>query len=254
MGEGWRVRIDSIPALVLEPEGEARREPRGVALWLTGLTGSKEITLPVLRRLAAAGYVAVSIDAWRHGERADAEMPELAADALGGFRDRMWTIIGSTVLVAGEAVEWALREYGPPPRVLAGGTSMGGDVSIALAGIDPRIGRVAAIGSTPDWSRPGMRHLDDGPVIDQGRPSPLSALLRETLDPSLHQSRFTSRESPVAMRLDVGERDTHVPIAPAFAFAAAVPGVEVVSHEGVDHRGIGTESIVDAAVDWLLAG
>jgi dienelactone hydrolase len=37
-------------------------------------------------------------------------------------------------------------------KMVAGGFSMGGDISIALAGIDHRVGRVAAIGSTPDWT------------------------------------------------------------------------------------------------------
>jgi hypothetical protein len=33
---------------------------------------------------------------------------------------------------------------------------MGGDVSIALAGIDERVSRVAAMIATPDWTRPRM--------------------------------------------------------------------------------------------------
>jgi hypothetical protein len=46
------------------------------------------------------------------------------------------------------------------PRV-AGGVSTGGDVAVALAGVDPRIDRVAALVATPDWARPGMQTLGE---------------------------------------------------------------------------------------------
>lgn len=46
---------------------------------------------------------------------------------------------------------------------------MGGDVAVALAGIDHRVIRVAAIVATPDWTRPGMRDIrDPSRVLPQG--------------------------------------------------------------------------------------
>ena len=48
---------------------------------------------------------------------------------------------------------------------------MGGDISVALAGIDHRIIRVAAIVATPDWTRPGMRDVrGSGEILPQGEP------------------------------------------------------------------------------------
>ena len=47
------------------------------------------------------------------------------------------------------------------------------DISIALAGIDKRVGRVVAMIATPDWTRPGMTMLNDpDSLIEQGEPTP----------------------------------------------------------------------------------
>lgn len=159
-----------------------------------------------------------------------------AAATLAAFRARMWPLLGETTLEALAVLDWAIAETGAT-SVVAGGDSMGGDVAVALAGIDPRVGRVAAIGSTPDWARPGMTALDDpGTVIDQGEPTTYGTWLREQLDPMLHPDRF-ARE--VAIAFKCGADDRHVPPENAEAFAARVGGgrVQVRRRDGLDHLG-----------------
>jgi len=64
---------------------------------------------------------------------------------------------------------------------------MGGDVAVALAGIDGRIRRVATIGSTPNWSRPDMRQLDDvSELIEQWDADPYAQWFADQLYPSRH--------------------------------------------------------------------
>jgi hypothetical protein len=53
-------------------------------------------------------------------------------------------------------LDWVDEHFGVAGPGVAGGVSMGGDVAVALAGVDPRIDRVAALVATPDWARPGM--------------------------------------------------------------------------------------------------
>lgn len=90
------------------------------------------------------------------------------------------------------------RVLGPGPgNAVAGGVSMGGDVAIALAGIDARVRRVATVGSTPDWNRPDMRDLrDPAKVIDQGAADPGS--LRIQVHPDLDHLGVTTNESALA--------------------------------------------------------
>lgn len=68
-GEGVRsARVDHIPVVWVEPSRGRQGSP--LALWLHPLSTSKELSVPFLRELADAGFVAVGFDAWGHGERA----------------------------------------------------------------------------------------------------------------------------------------------------------------------------------------
>lgn len=134
--------------------------PQGVALWLTHLGGSAEQTAPMLTRLAERGLLAISFDPPGHGRRgARGEPCELAGEVLAAFRRRMWPLAGRTVLESLRVLDWVDKHFGVSGPRVAGGVSMGGDVAVALAGVDPRIDRVAALVATPDWARPGMQTL-----------------------------------------------------------------------------------------------
>ncbi len=176
--------VGEIPVLVVSPRP---RSPRGLAIWLPPLGGTKEQSEPALRRLAGAGLVAVSIDPRRHGERADRPVDALFGEAMAHFRAVMWPILGGTALDAMAVLDWAVEHYRTPGPVLVGGVSMGGDAALALAGIDHRVERVAAIAATPDWTRPGMTLIGrPDRLIDQGEPTGEGRRLRDRLEPAFH--------------------------------------------------------------------
>lgn len=235
-----RLDVFGIPALVVEPENP----PSRLVLWLPHLGGSKERALPQLQSLAGRGCRAVSFDPPGHGDRATGNNPRAYAEAvLGQFRRRMWPILGQATLEAMRVID-ATRDPAIT-SIVAGGISMGGDIAIALAGVDPRICRVAAVGSTPDWTRPGMTRLDQpGTLLDQGSADTYGQWLRDHLDPTIHLEQY---ERDVTMRLHCGADDHHVPEANARAFADAVSvdaRIEIVEHAGLDHFGVCTDQAV----------
>ena len=71
---------------------------------------------PVLKELAGAGFVAVGFDAWQHGERATESRDQILERVFGGFRRRMWPMLGQTTLDALRVIDWALAELGAGPR------------------------------------------------------------------------------------------------------------------------------------------
>jgi len=211
--------IDGIPVIRIEPDAPAT----GVALWLPPFGSCAEDMRPFLTRLADAGSAALSIDPLRHGRRApesgsggagrgeetgNGDTDDLFTRTFAAFRAEMWQILGRTTLDAMRALDWVLEGREDLP-VAAGGLSMGGDMAVALAGIDTRVRRVAAVASTPDWTRPGMHGLDgDHGVIDQGEPTASSAWLEQHLGPMGHVSAF---DRDLDILFIQGAEDTHVP-------------------------------------------
>lgn len=121
MPDTQTARVDHIPVLWVEPP--ASHAPRRLALFLTGLSGSKEATLPFLHDLAAAGSVALSFDLWQHGERGTESREALVARVFGNFRRHAWPIIGQTALDTLRVIDWAVAALGTEPDVRMGGIS-----------------------------------------------------------------------------------------------------------------------------------
>jgi dienelactone hydrolase len=258
MTDPFRYCVHDIPALVVHPEPSARNGR--LALWMHYLSGTKEAMNPGLHQLAAAGFTAVSFDAWQHGERALEPTSDLIDRAFSQFRATVWPILGRTVLDAVAVIDHAVGTFELGDDVVAGGISMGGDIAIALAGIDTRISRVAAMIATPDWTRPGMTRLDDPTTeIDQGAPTALGQWLFDNLDPMTHASRYRDRP---AIAFDVGGQDRHIPSAHAQAFQerivrddlGAAGRIQVRVHPGLDHLTAGrTQAVQDEALGFLAA-
>jgi len=53
------------------------------------LSRSKEDTVPFLKELAGAGFVAVGFDAWQHGERDTESGDQILERVFGGFKRHM---------------------------------------------------------------------------------------------------------------------------------------------------------------------
>jgi len=248
--------VDQIPVVWVEPR--VGREKAQLAVWLPGLTMTKESTLPFLQRLAYAGFVAVSLDPWQHGERGSETGQEIGRRVFGNFRRYMWPILGHTTLDSMRIVDWAIEKFDVEPNVVAGGLSMGGDIAVALAGIDRRVARVAAIVATPDWTRPGMCRLTErGRFLPQGKADPYGQWFFDQLNPITHLGRYS--HGP-AIDFECGAEDTHVPPDGAIRFQTemeasyprAAKSVRVTLHPGLGHITAGGDRrVAQNCLDWL---
>jgi dienelactone hydrolase len=231
-----------------------------LVLWLTHLAGSAQKERPTMIGLVATGHPVVSFDPPLHGQRAITDDGwGFAAEVLGSFRRRMWPILGQATLEAMRVISWAQEQLDQPNQpVAAGGVSMGGDIAIALAGIDDRVHRVATVGSTPNWQRPGMRSLNDpAEVVDQGEADRYAQWYADQLDPSQHVDRYLDG---VDIAFELGGADHHIPASNAERFRQAVLSrddsaasrIHIRIHEGLDHLGVTTSAdAMRSAIEWL---
>lgn len=252
-----RDNVDAIPAIHVSPA--TTNDRHRIALFLPYLGGTKEDLEDILVRLAELGFTAISFDPWRLGERGAGDDPAVIGGVFAHFRRNMWPILGHTTLDAMHLLDWAVEHFDVrADTVVAGGLSMGGDISVALAGIDRRVTRVAAVGATPEWTRPGMTRIGEPRnVIDQGTPTPYGAWLYDQLNPASHLHRYAR---DLAINFELGERDTHVPPASALAFLddlkatapAAAEHVRVALHPGLDHLDVVRDpAVLTDALSWI---
>ena len=205
---------EHVPVLWVEPE--LGSGPRRLALFLPRFGSSKEAVVPFLRDLAGAGFVALSFDAWQHGERGSESDEAITARVFAAFRRRMWPILGQTTLDVLRVVDWAVATLQVDPVVRVGGLSMGGDIAVAAAAIDGRIQRVAAVVATPDWLRPGMHDaFDRDKLVDPGHADGYAQYLYDEFNPATHPGRYGRG---IDIRFLCGGNDNHVPPSGAIEF------------------------------------
>lgn len=208
--------IDHIPITWFEPQAD--RPTRRLVVYVPPFNGSKEAMLPYLQDLARAGFVALSLDPWQHGERGSESAEEIGQRVFGNFRRYMWPILGQTTLDLLRVLDWAVATLHVEPVFSVGGLSMGGDIAVAAAGLDRRIERVAAVVATPDWQRPGMQDFS-GSLLPPGTPDAYARYFYGLLNPLTHLVAYA--HGP-AIYFICGERDTHVPPDGAQRFQAAL--------------------------------
>jgi dienelactone hydrolase len=218
---GTKTWVDHIPVLWLEPAKQ--RPSRQLVLVVTGLGGTKEGTLPLLKDITEAGFVALSLDPWQHGERAVEPLDQLGKRVFSNFRKYFWPILGQTALDIMRVIDWAIDTLKVSPSVYMVGTSMGGDIAVTATGIDHRIERVATVVTSPDWLRPGMRGLP-------GEPDAYAQYFYDHLNPLTHLEAYA--HGP-AISIVVGEQDTDVPPGGALRFQKALRETYPVAGERV---------------------
>jgi dipeptidyl aminopeptidase/acylaminoacyl peptidase len=157
----------------------------------------------------------------------------------------MWVNIGQSALDALRVIDWAIAELGVEHQVYMAGLSMGGDISITAAGLDPRIRRVVAAGSTPDWLRPGMVDLMrvDRALLPAGTPDAYSRLFYEQFNPITHLAHYAHAPE---IHFVNGEKDDHVPPEAALRFKTALTelypkagaNITIDLLPGLDHGGV----------------
>jgi dienelactone hydrolase len=210
--------VDHIPVIWVEPQIYV--PDRRLVIFLHPFSGSKETMVPILRELAREGYVALSFDAWQHGERGKESRQEIFERVFGNFRRHMWPILGQTTLDTLRVIDWAISSLDVQPHIYLGGLSMGGDIAVSAAGLDNRIQRVGAVFSTPDWLRPGMEDVfNPGTLLPSGESDSLAQYYYDQLNPITH---LASYEQMPEIHFLCGENDTHVPLDGAFRFQSAM--------------------------------
>jgi uncharacterized protein len=210
--------VDHIPVIWVEPENCTA--PVHLVIWLDCLTGNKERMRPYLITLAASGFVAVSFDAFQHGERGSEPPEQFISRIAGNYRRHYWPIIGQTILDATRIIDWATANLNVFSDALMGGISMGGDVAIATSGVDRRIKRVAAMIATPDWLRPGMKDFANPSIeFDQGEADAYAKFFYDSFNPLTHLESFSHLPE---ITFECGAQDTLVPPDGALRFQKAL--------------------------------
>ncbi|MFN3651724.1 MAG: alpha/beta hydrolase family protein [Armatimonadota bacterium] len=198
------VKIGEIPALVVSPR---QTRGRSLVIWLTGFSGSKDSVKSHLQELAARGFVAISFDPYQHGDRRIEEQAQLVSRVRGNIRRYFWPILARSAEEVPLIIDWAVKELGVKDEVGVGGISMGGDISVAAAGVDRRVQVVSAAVATPDWLRAGSfeppGEPDAAAQADFDRRNPATHLRAYRHKPAIaFQSGADDRQVPP----DAGER------------------------------------------------
>lgn len=237
--------VDEIPVAWIEPEAEGER---CLVIWLTGFSGSKEAVEPQLRVLAGAGYLALSFDPVEHGERRIEPNPQLVSRVRGNIRRYFWPILAKTAEEVPRVIDWAVYRLGVRPQIGMGGISMGGDISVAAAGVDRRILAVSACVATPDWMRPGS-------FEPPGEPDAAAQACYDRRNPLTHLELYRHRP---AIAFQSGEVDRQVPPEGGQQFVSALKGtyyaaqperLEVYLQPGTPHAF--TREMLDRSLAWF---
>lgn len=199
--------VDNIHIIYIEPEKPVKE--RKLAIFLTGLGGKKEELVQYLKEIADRGYVALAFDNYQHGERASETPINIGSLVFSNMRRYGWVVLGQTVLDTERVIDWAIEKLDVASEIYMGGISMGGDISISVAGIDSRVVSIAPIIATPDWMRPGMHEIaDTSKIMDPGKPDAYSQFFYDHLNPITHLDRYLNCPT---MYLTLGEEDNHIP-------------------------------------------
>jgi len=135
-----RTYIDEerIPALIFHTDGA--KKP--LAICQHGFTGSKESMLTTCLMLADAGFVAVSIDAEKHGERKDPEiLSGLSQDPSQFFHILAGTVedVRKVIDYVGENLDVDLERVGMM------GVSMGAIITLLAATVEERLKAIVSV-------------------------------------------------------------------------------------------------------------
>jgi len=156
-----RLMLASAPALVLFRDSPQNSARHGTILFYHGFGASKESCVPVLSRLATAGFLAVGIDGIGHGERRyvdfDARFPPFAPHRRGDahLEAAFLEVVRATVGEIPDILDTLLHQHWAyPEQVGIAGLSFGGFISYAAVVADTRIHAGAPVVGSPQWKLP----------------------------------------------------------------------------------------------------
>ena len=144
-------------------------------------------------------------------------------------------------------IDWAIKNLGVDNEVGIGGTSMGGDISVAAASVDWRIRAVAAIVGTPDWMRPGSFEFP-------GTPDHIAQDCYDRRNPLTHLELYKGLP---AITFESGDIDHQVPAANGEQFikelrpmyASCPERLRMTRHPNVGHGFV--QPMMDNCIQWF---
>lgn len=149
-GAGACRLLGEVPVLIVHPPGGAA--PLPTVLWFHGLGADKESHLPELQRFAAAGLLAIGVDAVGHGQRRLRDFEQRFAQPPAQ-RERLFnTLVAQTVAELPGLLD-ALVDSGlsDGQRLAVAGVSMGGCITYGAASRDRRLRAAVALLGSPAW-------------------------------------------------------------------------------------------------------
>jgi uncharacterized protein len=225
---------NDIPLIYLRP---TPKNDRGrLVIWLNGFGGDKDSCRPHLESLAALGFTALAFDPYQHGQRLVADAEELRQRIRSNIRRYFWPILARTSKEVPGVIDWALQHLDIDKQEIGiGGISMGGDISVAAAGLDRRIVLAIPWVATPDWLRPGTSE-------SVGEPDAEAQACYDELNPLTHLERYAHCPRIVFQN---GADDRQVPPDGSLRFKEALrrdlyrncpERIDAVLHPGVAHQ------------------
>ena len=140
--------LGEVPVLIIRPAGATM--PLPTVLWFHGLGADKELHLSELQRFAAAGLLAVGVDAVGHGQRSlrDFEQqfaqPHVHREAL--FNGLVARTVAELPGLLDLLVDSGLSD---PQRLAVAGVSMGACITYGAVSADRRIRAAVALLGSP---------------------------------------------------------------------------------------------------------
>lgn len=137
-----------VPVLIVRPVGATL--PLPTVLWFHGLGADKELHLPELQRFAAAGFLAVGVDAVGHGQRRLLDFEQQFAQPPAQRQQLFNTLVARTVAELPGLLD-ALVDSGlsDPQRLAVAGVSMGGCITYGAVSTDRRLRAAVALLGSP---------------------------------------------------------------------------------------------------------
>ncbi|HET9110185.1 MAG TPA: alpha/beta hydrolase [Ktedonobacterales bacterium] len=212
-----RVEIgpDSIPALLVQPQGDSRDNSLPATVIQHGYGAEKADLLPLASYLVAHGFITLLPDAWGHGERFPANGPNWMTQISA---DYFMEVVRHTVDDMGRAFDY-LRDIPAVngDTVLTGGFSMGAITALVYGTEDERVAGVIAASGSPLSDLLPVRLFGSAP------PSPETEAWAHAHDAAANIATL----APKPLLIQHGRADDMVPVAGALRlYDAARPHYE----------------------------
>lgn len=235
---------DTIPALVVQPQGVTSDHNLPAVLIQHGYGAEKSDLLPLASELVGRGFITLLPDAWGHGERFPADGPNWMTQITA---DYFMEVVRNTVDDMRLVFDY-LRELPGvrPDHALVGGFSMGAIAALVYGTEDERVAGIISASGSP------LPDLLPVRLFGSAAPGPATEEWAHAHDAAAHIGAL----APKPLLIQHGQADDMVPVAGALRlYEAARPLYEErPDHLKLmlyQHTHLVTEQQMHDAVSWV---